>query len=93
MCDYFQVANKLLELHVHLKDLGHPQYLKPTVTCYLECKTHSERADGEVCTCVCLNCLLSTLTVYIYTFVFPIAHTYVYTCTYANIHIHLYVLG
>lgn len=43
-----QVANKLLNLHVHLKDLGHPEYLKPCVTRYLECRTNSEQADGEV---------------------------------------------
>ena len=43
-----QVANKLLELHVHLKELGHPQYLKPTETRSLECKIHSANADGEV---------------------------------------------
>ena len=45
---FLQVANKLLNLHVHLKDLGHPQYPKPTEIRHLECKTHSEGADGEV---------------------------------------------
>ena len=54
MYDYFQVANKLFELHVHLKDLGHPDYLNPTVTRFLECKTHSESVDRKVLYWVCV---------------------------------------
>lgn len=45
---FLQVANKLLELHVHLKDLGHPKYLNSVETRTFECKTHSDNADGEV---------------------------------------------
>ena len=43
-----QVANKLLELHIHLKDLGHPEYLKPRGMRYLECSIDSYHADGMV---------------------------------------------
>ena len=45
---WLQVANKLLELHIQLKDLGHPKYVKPVETRILECKTHLDKADGEV---------------------------------------------
>ena len=51
---WLQVANKLLELHIQLKDLGHPKYVKPVETRILECKTHLDKADGEVCVHVCM---------------------------------------
>ena len=43
------MANKLLSLHMHLKELGHPRYLKPKVTLHLECNVNTNQFDGEVC--------------------------------------------
>lgn len=42
------MANKLLSLHLYLKDLGHPRYLKSEVTLHLECNADSKQVDGEV---------------------------------------------
>lgn len=43
-----KVANKLMDLHVQLKDLGHPKYLTSVVTRMFDCITSSKQADGEV---------------------------------------------
>ena len=43
------MANKLLSLHLHLKELGHPRYLEPKVTLHLACNVDREQVDGEVC--------------------------------------------
>ena len=43
-----QVANKLLDLHIRLRDLGHPKYLTLSEKPILECNNISEAADKEV---------------------------------------------
>ena len=45
---FCQVAKKLLELHAHLRDLGHPDYLKAEKSFFLHCQICSENADAEV---------------------------------------------
>ena len=43
-----QVAQKLLELYVRLKELGHPEYLEPMVTRTLHCYVLRSTADETV---------------------------------------------
>jgi hypothetical protein len=42
-----EVANKLLDLHIRLRDLGHPKYLTLSEKPILECNNISEAADKE----------------------------------------------
>ena len=43
-----QVGNKLLDLHIRLRDLGHPTYLTLSEKPIIECNNTSEAADKEV---------------------------------------------
>jgi len=46
----FQTAKKLMGSYSKLRELGHPEYLRKTLTQVLPCRLSQEEADQKVCT-------------------------------------------
>ena len=44
-----QTAHKLLDLYVHLRELGYPQYNEQMVNKFLNCAINRQEANQKVC--------------------------------------------
>ena len=76
LCFSLQTVTKLLDLSMHLRELGHPQYIECTENKSLNCAISREEADQRVCMYVCL---FVSMCACIYVCAYGCVHAYVHT--------------